>query len=62
MYSGTRQSGFQIVKLVESKKGPRIEFSAIQATVMNRLRDLRLLEAYYQYVAQLKKDAKIEIF
>jgi parvulin-like peptidyl-prolyl isomerase len=58
---GSRQAGFQIVKLVDSRKGPKGSFEPLQASIMNRLRDLRLLEAYNLYVAQLRKDAKIDL-
>jgi hypothetical protein len=30
--------------------------------IMNRLRDEKVIEAYKQYVANLKKEAKIERF
>jgi peptidyl-prolyl cis-trans isomerase C len=59
---GSQQTGFQIVKLLASRKGPKVSFSASQGSVMNRLRDLKMLESYNQYVAQLKNDAKIEKF
>jgi peptidyl-prolyl cis-trans isomerase C len=59
---GSQQAGFQIVKLLASRKGPKVSFSASQGIVMNRLRDLKMLESYNQYVAQLKNDAKIEKF
>jgi len=57
---GSRQAGYQIVKLVGSRKGPAVSFEQMQGIVMNRLRDLRLLEAYNRYVDQLRKNAKIE--
>ena len=56
---GNQQTDFQIVKLVATRKIPKLEYAPISAIVMNRLRDLKLLEAYYQYIAQLKKDATI---
>jgi hypothetical protein len=59
---GSQQAGFQIVKVMATKKVPRASFSAIQGTLMNRLRDLKMLESYNQYVAQLKSNAKIEKF
>jgi len=59
---GNQQAGFQIVKLIESRKGPKVGFDSIHAPLMNRLRDLRLLEAYNQYVDNLRKNAKIEKF
>jgi parvulin-like peptidyl-prolyl isomerase len=59
---GSQQAGFQIVKVIGTKKVPRVTFSAVQGTLMNRLRDLRMLESYNQYVVQLKSNAKIEKF
>lgn len=59
---GSRQAGFQIVKVLASRKGPKVSFSASQGSVTNRLRDLKMLESYNQYVAQLKNDAKIDKF
>jgi peptidyl-prolyl cis-trans isomerase C len=59
---GSQQTGFQIIKVVERRKIGKTAYSAIQGTVMNRLRDLKLLEAYNQYMDQLRKDAKIEKF
>ena len=59
---GSQQAGFQIVKVMGTKKVPRVTFSAVQGTLMNRLRDLKMLEAYNQYVIQLKNNAKIEKF
>jgi hypothetical protein len=59
---GSEQTGFQIVKLRASRKGPKIEYPLISASVMNRLRDQKLLEAYNLYVVQLRKNATIEKF
>jgi peptidyl-prolyl cis-trans isomerase C len=59
---GSQQAGFQIVKVLAKKKVPGVSFSASQGILMNRLRDLKMLESYNQYVAQLKSDAKIEKF
>ena len=59
---GSGQTGFQIVKLRASRKGPKIEYPLISASVMNRLRDQKLLEAYNLYVVQLRKNATIEKF
>jgi parvulin-like peptidyl-prolyl isomerase len=56
---GSGQTGFQIVKLRASRKLPKVEYPLISATVMNRLRDLKLLGAYTLYVEQLRKNATI---
>jgi parvulin-like peptidyl-prolyl isomerase len=57
---GSHQTGFQIVKLLASRKIARVDYSQVSAVVTNRLQELRLLEAYNQYVDQLRKNAKIE--
>jgi peptidyl-prolyl cis-trans isomerase C len=59
---GSQQAGFQIVKLLAKKKVPGSSYAASQSVLMNRLRDLRMLESYNQYVAQLKMNAKVEKF
>jgi peptidyl-prolyl cis-trans isomerase C len=59
---GSQLAGFQIVKVLAKKKVPGVSFSASQGILMNRLRDLKMLESYNQYVAQLKNNAKIEKF
>ena len=59
---GSRATGFQVVKLIEIRKGARTGYPALSATVMNRLRDLKLLQAYARYVETLRKEAKIVTF
>jgi peptidyl-prolyl cis-trans isomerase C len=59
---GTQRTGYQIVKMVEKRRGPIPEYGAITALVMNRLRDLKLLNQYHQYLATLRKEAKIVTF
>jgi peptidyl-prolyl cis-trans isomerase C len=59
---GSQEAGFQIVKMLAQKKMRGVSFSANQGLAMNRLRDLKMLESYNQYVAQLKINAKIEKF
>ena len=59
---GSQGTGFQIVKLLAVRKRPKYDYPAVSAVVMNQLRDLKLLEAYNQYVAQLRKAANIVTF
>jgi len=59
---GSQQAEFQIVKVLARKKVPGTSLAVSQGVLMNRLRDLKMWESYNQYVAQLKKDAKIEKF
>lgn len=59
---GSQRTGFQIVKLLEKRKTPAPQYQEVSATVMNRLRDLKLLKGYQQYLATLRKEAKIVTF
>jgi hypothetical protein len=59
---GSQQTGFQIVKMLARRKIAQVDYSQVSAVVTNRLQDLRLLEAYNQYLDQLRKNAKIEKF
>ena len=60
---GSPQGGFQIVKVYGSRPNPgKTDFTAMETSIMNRLRDLRIIETYNHYVADLKKTAKIEIY
>lgn len=56
---GNHRTGFQVVKLDAIRNSPKIKYNDVSAMVMNRLRDLKLLEAYNQYVAQLRNNANI---
>jgi peptidyl-prolyl cis-trans isomerase C len=60
---GNQESGFQIVKLYASRPSPRnIEFKDVSGSIMNGLRDLKLVEEHHKYLEQLKKQAKIVTF
>jgi peptidyl-prolyl cis-trans isomerase C len=59
---GSQATGFQIVKLLAKRRVPKPGYQQVSAGVMNRLRDLKLLEAYDQYLETLKKEAKIVTF
>lgn len=56
------RTGHQIFKLFESRKNPKADLNSMSGMIMNRLRDKKVVDAYDQYVRQLKKDAKIEKF
>jgi parvulin-like peptidyl-prolyl isomerase len=58
----SKRTGYQIFKLFGVRKNPKADFSAVSGIIMNRLRDQKVLEAYEQYVANLRKEAKIERF
>jgi peptidyl-prolyl cis-trans isomerase C len=59
---GSQGTGYQIVRVLASRKAPKTEAAQISASVMNRLRDMKLLEAYQNYLGTLRKEAKIVTF
>jgi peptidyl-prolyl cis-trans isomerase C len=59
---GSQATGFQVVKLLEKRKISRPSYEKISAGVINRLRDLKLITAYNQYLETLRKEAKIVTF
>jgi hypothetical protein len=60
---GNHRTGFQIVKLLDRRRRiPGVDYSAVSATITNRLQDLRLLQSYQQYLAALRKEATIATF
>lgn len=59
---GTPQGGFQIVKVYGRRPRPgKADFSLLGTSVMNRLRDMKIIQYYQQYVADLKKNATIKV-
>jgi parvulin-like peptidyl-prolyl isomerase len=58
----SKRTGYQVFKLFGVRKNPKADFAAVSGVIMNRLRDKKVLEAYEQYVANLRKEAKIEKF
>lgn len=59
---GNQRTGFQIVKLLERRQLPEPGFDQSSAMVMNRLRDVKLLKEYRQYLEALRKEANIVTF
>jgi len=59
---GTQHTGFQVVKLLERRQVSQAGYEKMSAGVQNRLRDLKLLTAYNQYLETLRKEAKIVTF
>jgi len=58
----SQRTGYQVFKLFEARKNPKADFAGMSGLIMNRLRDEKIIEAYKQYVENLKKEAKIEKF
>jgi peptidyl-prolyl cis-trans isomerase C len=58
----SNRTGYQVFKLFGIRKNPKADFTVLLGVIMNRLRDKKVLEAYEQYVANLRKEAKIEKF
>jgi peptidyl-prolyl cis-trans isomerase C len=59
---GSQPTGFQVVKLLERRQVPKSSYENQSASIINRLRDLKLLQAYKDYLVTLRKEAKIVTF
>lgn len=59
---GWQPTGFQVVKMLAKRTLPRAGYEKKSASVMNRLRDQKLLHAYHAYLETLRKEAKIVTF
>ena len=60
---GNQQAGFQIVKVYETRPSPKPpQFADVSGSIMNGLRDLKIVQLHHQYLGQLKKEAKIVTF
>jgi len=57
-----KETGFYIFKLFEARKNPKADYNSMAGTIMNRLRDQRVMDEYKKFEEQLKRDAKIERF
>jgi EpsD family peptidyl-prolyl cis-trans isomerase len=55
------QFGYHIIKVTDKKKGAPIEFDKIKGMIAQKLSGEKQKEAFEQYVAELKKNYKIEI-
>ena len=58
----SKRTGYQIFKLFGARKNPKADIANLSGLIMNRLRDEKIIEAYKQYVENLKREAKIEKF
>ena len=58
----SKRTSYQVFKIFGFRKNPKADFTALSGVIMNRLRDKKILEAYEQYVANLRKEATIERF
>ena len=56
---GTNRTGWCIVKLAARRKNPDAALAGMNASIANRLRDLRIAEAYERYMQDLKKSSRI---
>lgn len=55
------QFGFHIIKVTDKKKGAVIEYEKIKEMISQRLSGEKQKEAFDQYLAELKKNYKVEI-
>jgi len=58
----SKRTGFHIFTLLDRRKNSKMEFSQASGLIMTRLRDKKIMQSFENYVAKLKKDAKIEKF
>lgn len=59
---GSQATGFQVVRLLGTRKIDRPHYPPLSAMVMNRLRDARLATVYEEYLGHLRRQARIETF
>ena len=57
-----KRTGVCIVRLVDRRANPAATFEKMSPSIMNNLRDVRVIEAYDRYVEDLKKASKIVNF
>jgi peptidyl-prolyl cis-trans isomerase C len=55
------QFGYHIIKVTDKKKGAPIEFEKIKDMISQRLSGEKQKDAFDQYIAELKKNYKVEI-
>jgi len=58
----SQRTGYSILKLIDKRKDPKLDLKTMNATVMNRLRDEKIREAYEQYLKKLRSEATIKRF
>ncbi len=56
------RAGICIIKVVETRNNPDALFETMSASIMSRLRDQRVQEAYSRYIRDLRKNATIVQF
>ena len=55
------QFGYHIIKVTDKKKGAPVEFDKIKDMISQKLSGQKQKEAFEQYIAELKKNYKVEI-
>jgi peptidyl-prolyl cis-trans isomerase C len=55
----SKRSGIYIMKVVDRRKNPDAAFARMSASIMNRLQDQQIMQAYDRYIEQLKREARI---
>lgn len=60
---GNYEAGYQLIKVYGSRPSPReLRFADVSGSIMNGLRDLKIMQEHQAYLEQLKKQAKIVTF
>ena len=52
----------RIIKLIDKRKAPELDFESVKGTIINRLRDQKVKEAYKKYIENLKSSGKVKIY
>ncbi len=58
----SKRTGFHIFTLLDRRKNSKMEFNQVSGLIMTRLRDRKITDSFENFIAKLKKDAKIEKF
>jgi peptidyl-prolyl cis-trans isomerase C len=57
-----KETGFYLFKLLDARPNPKADYDSMAGSIMNRLREQRVSDAYRNLEEQLKRSAKIERF
>lgn len=54
-----KRTGFRIFKLLERREDPKVDLDRMRSSILNRLRDKKVGDAYDQFVKELRANATI---
>lgn len=59
---GGDKKRIRIIKLIDKRKALELDFESLKGTIINRLRDQKVKEAYKKYIENLKSSGKVKIY